>query len=96
MTKSETKLQQLFEQLYPSWKVPREEARLRLCVTIFLTVVVEQLNQAQKQYIADVLTEPSSTIDTLAEWTQQQIPNIRTLLQEMDQKLALTTGDTQP
>lgn len=96
MTKSEIKLQQLFEHLYPRWKVPSDEARLRLCITIFLTVVVEQLNQAQKQYLADVLTEPSSTIDALAEWTQQQIPNIRALLQEMDQKLALTSGDTQP
>lgn len=96
MTKSERKLQQLFEHLYPSWNTPSDESQLRLSLTIFLTVVVEQLNQAQKQYIADVLTEPSSTIDTLAEWTQQQIPNIRTLLQEMDQKLALTTGDTQP
>lgn len=88
-----TKLTNIFVAILPTIVWADSDMALYLQLSLILTALGEQLDSHQQTQLAAKIVDTSNSAEQIAQWLQQQLPQVTLVLREITDKFALVNGD---
>ncbi len=88
-----TKLTNVFTTILPTIVWADSDMAQHLQLSLILTALGEQLDTDQQSEFASQVVNASSSAEQIAQWLQQQIPQVTLVLREITDKFALVNGN---